>query len=121
MTDGHEDRGPMDPTVNAPRWERAVSSIVAAAGPELARRARARGTFAVLDDWARPVFAIAASLVLLASAALLTGGGDGGELAAAEFEGNTVAEALVGPELAAWLEVGHTLTADELATAIDEH
>jgi len=120
MTGGYGNRGPLDPMVDPVHWERAVKSITAGARPELARRTQTRGTFAVLDDWARPVFAIAASLVLLASAALLTGGGDRGRLAAADFEGNTVAEALMGPEVAAWLEVGHALTADELVTAINE-
>ena len=120
MTDGYEDRAQLDPAVDPVRWERAVESIVATAEPELVRRTRTRDAFAVLDDWARPIFAIAASLVLLASGALITGGGDRGELAAADFVGNTVAEALMGSEVAAWLEVGHTLTADELVTAIDE-
>jgi hypothetical protein len=75
----------------------------------------------VLEGWARPVFALAASLVLVASASILSGSGNGqGGLAGDGSSLNTVAEALVPSEVAAWIEVGHALSADELATALDE-
>ena len=121
MTERHESPGPLDPAIDPLRWERAVGSVMAAAEPELARRAPGRpGTLAVLESWARPVFAVAASLVLLASATVLTVGRDGSTQLAAAEAGSTVAEAFMPSEVAAWLEVGHTLTADDLVTAIEE-
>jgi hypothetical protein len=121
MTDGYEPDRSLDPAVDPLRWERAVHAIMSAAEPELARRSpEARGTLIVLHDWARPVFAIAASLVLLASATLLTvGRAPSSQLTAAETSG-TVAEALVPSEVAAWLETGYGMTATDLMTAIEE-
>lgn len=121
MIEERDTEGALDPNVDAARWERVVGSVLAAAEPELARReSEASSPLTVLESWARPVFAVAASLALLASATVLTvGQRPSGQLAAAET-GNTLAEALVPTEVAAWLEVGHALTADDLVTAIDE-
>ncbi len=111
----------MDPAVDPVRWEGAVGAIMAAAQPELERRSRVRGALDVLEGWARPVFALAASLVLVASGAILSVSRDEAVgLAESDTSWDTLAEALVPSEVAAWLEVGHTLTADELATALDE-
>lgn len=112
---------PMDPMVDPLRWELAIQSIMATSEPELERRRRDRpGAVAVLELWARPIFAVAASLALLASAALLTVGQvSDTQLAAAETSG-LVAEALLPSELAAWIETGHALSADDLVLAIEE-
>jgi len=121
MMDHDERPSTLDPEVDLVRWERAVERIMTAAGPELQRRDRARGALDVLAAWAGPVFAVAASLVLVASAALLqAGSGVSTDPVASIGELNTVAEAFVGSELAAWIEGGYDLTADELVTAIDE-
>lgn len=120
MTDSYGQEPPLDPAVDPERWENAVGTIMEAARPELARRARQRGALDVLEGWARPVFALAASLVLVASAAILSASQDEAVgLAESGTSLNTVAEALVPSEVAAWLEVGHTLSADELVTALD--
>ena len=94
---------------------------MAAVEPELARRAPERpGTVAVLESWARPVFAVAASLAVLASATVLTAGRDTSTRLVAAETGNTVAEAFMPSAVAAWLETGHTLTAVDLVTAIED-
>lgn len=121
MTDVYGEESPLDPAVDPVRWENAVAAIMDAAGPELARRVRQRGALEVLEGWARPVFALAASLVLVASASILSGSQNGqGALAENGSSLNTMAEALVPSEVAAWIEVGHALSADELASALDE-
>lgn len=121
MTDRYGQGPPMDPAVDPVRWESAVGAIMEAAQPELERRSRRRGALDVLEAWARPVFALAASLVLVASAAILSVSQDeGARLANGDTSWDTLAEALVPSEVAAWIEVGHTLSADELALALDE-
>lgn len=121
MTDVYGEESPLDPAVDPVRWENAVAAIMDAAEPELARRVRQRGALEVLEGWARPVFALAASLVLVASASILSGSQNGqGALAENGSSLNTMAEALVPSEVAAWIEVGHALSADELASALDE-
>ena len=121
MTEHDRQRDTLDPAVDPARWEDAVGRIMTAAQPELARREVARGAVDVLEDWARPIFAIAASLVLLASAALLqSGSGLPTDIATADGDPNTVAEVFLSAELAAWIEGGYSLTADELVTAIDD-
>jgi hypothetical protein len=120
MTESHEQRKHLDPAVDPSRWERAVDSIMTAAAPELRRRASQRGTVEVLEGWARPIFALAASVVLVASASLLRDAT--GPVAQTETDESlgTGAEAVMGAELAAWIEAGYSLSADELVTAIDE-
>jgi hypothetical protein len=63
----------LNPVVDPLRWEAAVRSIVATATPELERRARAASPTIVLNRWMRPVMSAAATVALLASAAILRG------------------------------------------------
>lgn len=121
MIERHERRDGLDPSLDPVRWERAVASILDAAGPELTRRAsKGAGAVRVLEAWARPVFAVAASLVFVGSATVLAVGGESPPRLAEGTGDNTVAEALLPSAVAAWLEVGHELSADDLVTAIEE-
>ncbi|MEJ2185474.1 MAG: hypothetical protein P8Z36_06005 [Gemmatimonadota bacterium] len=56
----------------ANRWEARVRSILAAASPELARRAALGGPLGLMAMWARPVLRIAAVLAVLAAAVIVT-------------------------------------------------
>lgn len=106
----------LDPRQDVERWERMVGSIMAAAAPELDRIAAERTPAMVLAEWTRPVFAFAASLVALASTALLVLGGAGaGDLA----DTPVVAEAIVPEALAAWLVADLPPTVEELVTLLE--
>jgi hypothetical protein len=71
MDDRPIDFTPLDPTLDAERWERRISTIAALAAPELARRAAgAWSPSQVLAGWLRPALAAAAVLALCAAAAL---------------------------------------------------
>jgi hypothetical protein len=71
MDDRPIDLGPLDPTLDRERWERRIAAISALAAPQLARRAAAASPALVLVGWFRPALAMAATLALCASAALL--------------------------------------------------
>lgn len=109
------DLSPLDPTLDRLAYERLVRDIVAAAGPELARRARAAGPLALLAGWARPTLAAAAIIVLVALGALFAfdSGGAGGDDARS-------LEALGIPAPAAeWLEDGREPTTADLVLAVE--
>jgi hypothetical protein len=72
MDDRQIDLAALDPTLDSERWERRIAAISALARPELARRAAAAASPAlVLVDWFRPALAMAATLALCAGAALM--------------------------------------------------
>jgi hypothetical protein len=108
------DLRPLDPTLDAERWERRIAAITALAGPELARRAALAATPAqVLVGWFRPALAAAAVLSLCAGAALaLLGGGSEGPLG-----GTAEALRLPGP-VALWLGDEQPPSVPELALAV---
>ena len=68
IEDDFRDLAPLDPSRDPARWERMVAGVMAAAGPELARRASLPqpGMLLLLADWMRPTVSAAA---LLAAAA----------------------------------------------------
>jgi hypothetical protein len=105
----------LDPATDRLAYERLVRRIMAAAAPELARRAMPQTTLALLGGWARPLLAAAAVVAVLA----------GGVLAATERDGpaaggHTVAEALGVPSpAAAWLEEGREPTRADLVLAME--
>lgn len=107
--------GELDPRADPDRWEGAVRSIVSAARPGLERLAGRRTALSMLAQWQRPVFAVAASIILLAGVALVT---QRGEAQADEVEVPVVAEAIASPEVAAWLVAGHTPTVEELLLSL---
>lgn len=115
MDDRPIDLGPLDPTLDRERWERRIAAISALARPELARRATAAASPAqVLVGWFRPALAMAATLALCASAALML-----------PFEGSTgeravTAEALRLPSaVSQWLGEDQAPTMAELAAALE--
>lgn len=97
---GEPDR--LDPAADPGRWERAVSGIVDAAGPELRRRAEARRAWPrEVQRWARPLLAAAAALILVSTVSLLLETGDGSSpLPAPTFE---LESALYPAEVEPWL------------------
>ena len=107
------DLSPLDPAEDQLRYERWVRRILAAAAPELARRARENGPLTLLAGWARPTLAAAA---VIAAVAL-------GVLSAVEREAATtdsVVDALGVPTPAAeWLEDEREPTASDLVVAME--
>ena len=114
--------GVLHPVVDATRWEAAVGGIMAAAGPELERRARASSPVVVLARWRRPVLSSAATVALLASAALLSSsgaeeGGQGGLTGGSDLA-STVSDGLVPVAVASWL--GEPESVAELVQSLEE-
>jgi hypothetical protein len=92
----------LDPALDPARWERMVGRVMAAADSELARRRRP-GTLDLLGQWMRPVMAAAASVAVIASAALLS---IGSNVDVAEATVPTLAEAILTTDLADWVDSG---------------
>lgn len=122
-SDDISDRGSagLDPAEDPAAWERRVGAITAAAEPELSRRSRKLApAFGVqLEQWARPVLAAAAGLIMAGTAVLALSGGPrpgGGTSLASASSG--AGETLVSPVVDPWLE-SDTLTigaVEELVT-----
>ena len=123
-----EDRTPeeaLSSAVDPVRWEAAVRSIVAAATPELERRARAASPMIVLSRWTRPVLSAAAAVALLASAAILTRAPSEGGVV--EVAANTdvapemaIASALLPGAMSTWIMGGETESVVALVQAMEE-
>lgn len=114
MDDRPIDLAALDPTLDGERWERRIAAISALARPELARRAAAAASPAlVLVGWLRPALAMAATLALCAGAALMLAF-DG-----AASEPTVTAEALRLPSAVdQWLGEDQPPTMAELAAAV---
>lgn len=127
MTNGIDSRPlrALDPGRDPERLERLVGGILAAAGPELARRAQAQAAQAAqaaraslllgLSDWLRPALAAAALLAFLALAALLGGGGR------SDVElppGLTQALGYPAP-VATWVETERTPSVEEVLISLE--
>lgn len=109
------DLSPLDPSRDPLAYERLVRRVMSAAGPELARRARASTPLALLAGWARPTLAAAAVIAVLALGALLAT-----DRAGPRMETASVTEALGVPEpAAAWLSEGREPTAADLVLAVE--
>jgi hypothetical protein len=118
IEDDFRDLAPLDPSRDAERWERMVGGIVAAAGPELARRRQlpAPGMLLLLSDWMRPTVSAAALMAAAAAAFLVTGS----PVQSGSAAGGGIADALGYPEpVAAWLESGETPSVEALVAALE--
>jgi hypothetical protein len=115
MTHDRKD-APLDPRVDADRWERAVHRITAAASPELRRLAGDRAPILVIAGWTRPVLAAAASVAALATATLVAT--RTGVDAAAADRPVAVADAIAPEPLASWLLGGDYPTVEEIVNAL---
>ena len=71
MSDDPVDLSPLDPTLDAARFERRIAAITARAAPALAARRRAPTVTSQLAGWTRSVLALAAALALVSTSALL--------------------------------------------------
>jgi hypothetical protein len=111
----------LHPSVDAARWEAAVHAIVAAATPELERRAARQNAVLVLTRWRRPVLSAAAAVALLASAAILSrAGGPEGEGSGVQTAEATVAGALFPAAMSDWLVAGDAESVVALVDAMEE-
>lgn len=113
--DGSGRHEPLNPGAEPLAWERAVGRIVAAAEPELERRRQRPGL--VLDRWAGPLLAAAASLILLASGGLLWSSGAGSLPDSAGLVEPAFEETLFPPVVARWLRDDAQPTVEELVYA----
>ena len=108
------DLSPLDPAVDQLGYERLIRRILAAAEPELARRAPDVGPLALVAGWARPTLTAAAIIAALALGALAAT-----ERHAAEPL-DTVVDALGVPAPAAqWLEYGREPSTSDLVLAME--
>ena len=117
MGDDFRDLAPLDPSLDAERWERMVGRITMAAAPELARRAKAPdpGLLMLLSDWVRPAVSAAAALAAVAGAALVL------EREPATAESTSIAATLgYSDDVAAWVVTGSAPSADDLVVALEE-
>jgi hypothetical protein len=109
------DLSALDPTTDELRYERLVRGVLAAAEPELARRALARRPLTLLGAWARPMIAAAAVVAVLAGSVLATIDRAGPGLAT-----DDLAEGLGIPAPAAeWLAENRDPTRADLVLAME--
>lgn len=109
------DLSALDPAGDSLAYERLVRRVMDAAGPELARRARAATPLAFLASWARPTLAAAAVIALLALGALFVT-----ERSAPIVETASVTDALGVPAPASdWLAEGREPTEADLVLAVE--
>lgn len=95
--------------------ERLVRRVMAAAGPELRRRAAGSTPLMLLGAWARPVLAAAAVVAVLAAGVLAAT-----ERGAESAPAGSVVDALGVPAPAAdWLAEGREPTAADLVLAME--
>jgi hypothetical protein len=117
IEDDFRDLAPLDPERDSARWERMVAGVMAAAGPELARRASLPqpGMLMLLGDWLRPTVSTAALLAAAAAAFLFTT-----ETGTPAASGSDLADALGYPTAVAdWMDDGQTPTVEALVTALE--
>lgn len=117
IEDDFRDLAPLDPARDPQRWERMVGGIVAAAGPELARRAAQPqpGMLLLLSGWMRPTVSAAALMAAAAAAFLVTQGPAGAPAAEAGL-----AESLGYPTaVAEWVYGGETPSVEALVAAME--
>ncbi|HET9986435.1 MAG TPA: hypothetical protein VFQ38_22845 [Longimicrobiales bacterium] len=107
----------LDPREDPERWERMVAAIMAAAQPELARRAARPdpGLTQLLSSWVRPALSAAAALAAMAATVLLLQR----QPAVAQASATTL-NALGYPEtVATYVETGQARSLDELTVALE--
>jgi hypothetical protein len=110
MSSADRDLMPLDPQQDPGKWEGLVGSIMAAAQPELERRAVVRSPLLLLSEWFRPTFAASAVAMAAAVAVLFLG-----ELPSQEADVRIVAEGIGIPSsVARWLDTGSSDVLDEL-------
>lgn len=108
------DLSPLDITEDQLAYERLVRRVTDAAGPELARRARATAPLALLSAWARPTLAAAAVIATLALGAIFATD------RSRPPEPASMADALGVPAPAAeWLAEGRAPTEADLVLAVE--
>lgn len=118
IEDDFRDLAPLDPAGDPARWERMVGGIMAAAEPELARRAKLPqpGMLLLLSDWVRPTVSAAALVAAAAAAFLVTSG----PVQTSTAVTGGLADALGYPEpVVAWMESGEPPSVEALMVALE--
>jgi hypothetical protein len=117
IEDDFRDLAPLDPERDSARWERMVAGVMAAAGPELARRQSLPqpGMLLLLSDWLRPTVSTAALLAAAAAAFLVTQ-----ETTAPAAAGAGLADALGYPTaVAEWMDDGQAPSVEALVVDLE--
>lgn len=110
------DLSPLDLSRDRLGFERMVRRVMDAAGPELARRARAATPLTLVAAWARPTLAAAAMIAMAAVGAILTT-----DRPAQPAGADRVVDALGLPTPAAdWLAEGRDPTEADLVLAMEQ-
>lgn len=115
MTDDRDPGwAPLDPKLDADRWEAMVRGILRRAAPVLESYARP-GPADWLASWSRPALAAAALVAALALGALMAAGGAESDSAIG------LGDALGYPApVTEWMSTGVTPTIEELVVAMEE-
>jgi hypothetical protein len=118
MEEDRLDLTPLDRMADPERVEALVSAIVAAAAPELARRASGGGLLAVLGGWAWPTLA-AASLAAAVSAAALFSGRPAPGAGTVAIAGPVVTALELSEPVALWVDGNRGPTTADLVLAVE--
>jgi hypothetical protein len=116
LGDDFRDFAPLDPRLDAARWEGSIGRVMCAAEPELQRRASSEPrVLAVLVRWARPALSATAAVAAVAATLLVLEAGRPGSPEAASPGG-----ALGYPQaFAEWMEVGVLPTLEEVVFSLE--
>ena len=116
MTDERIDLSPLDPTVDAERFEAAVHLISASAAAQLARRRARASVVGQLGLWWKPLLAAAAITGIISVGALLRFQAS----PVTELENVGIAEAIGMPDqFAEWVRSDEVPTVEELIVALE--
>jgi hypothetical protein len=114
--DERVDLSPLDPTLDELRFERAIQAITAQAAPMLAARRSQSTRLGVIAAWRRPVWLIAAAVLLLAGVSLLRGSSTTASTAPQTYA-NTFPDALGVPRsMSGYLLSGTVPSVEQLIT-----
>lgn len=111
-------RDDLDPLKEPERWEALVGQIGKKAAPYLAGRREPPGVLDLITRWARPALATAASLALLATAAVVARGEPQSPAGAAGTE-LALAEAVMPATFAAWVAGASSPSVTEMVRELE--
>jgi len=119
MEDDRLDLTPLDRLADPARVEELVAEIVAAARPELARRAAGGGILAVLGGWAWPTLAAASLAAAVSAAALLSARPSPVSGTSLANAGPVVMALDLGEPVTAWVDGNRGPTTADLVLAVE--
>jgi len=119
MEEDRLDLTPLDRLADADRMEGLVAEIVAAAAPELARRAAGGGLLAVLGGWAWPTLAAASLAAAVSAAALFSARSAPASAATVGSAGPVVTALELSEPVTLWLDGARGPTTADLVLALE--